>query len=389
MRFHDEVTRFYRRWHALERALGPKGGLVLDFDFAPGSGPVEPFPDRAAALRAVTALREALPSGLRDPELVDAKLEGAETYLRALMGERLPFDEHLWRTMRLRPERRAGALAALREELVEAFGERGIRFDTRGRHAFALRFGSVGGSEVGPELRRHAARYVERARAFVGDLPDPEYRVEVVTEDAYWSNWIDGCHAAGVRLRINTHGRIEYNRHSAEALAAHEIGGHALQVAALLREARDGRLDPCLLNLSVHSCEAFHMEGLAQVALLVLSGADERDPDLVLLERYRDYVSGLLNEAQLDVEEGAPLDQAVSAVVRACPLLRRSSVRSNLRDRRRDPLYRSYIHVYPPSKALFLRALELPEPARRAFFREAWTGLRMPEVLAARVRAAA
>lgn len=390
MDFHGEVTRFYRRWHALERALGPRGGLVLDFDVAPGDDTVEPYADRTAALSALCALREALPADLLDPEMVDAKLDGAEAYLRALLGERLPFDLYLWRTMRVRPVRSdPEELAALREELERAFAARSIRFGPRGRHAFALRFGSVGGEEVAPPLRRHAARFVERARALVGDLPLPEYAVEVVEEDAYWSNWIDGSLATGVRLRINTHARIEYNRHSAEALAAHEIGGHAVQVAALRREAAAGRLDPCLLNLAVHSCEAFHMEGLAQVALFALSEPGELDDDLHLLERYRDYASAVLNDAQIDIEAGMSLDEAVSAVLRACPLMRRASVRSNLRDRQDHPLYRSYVHVYPPSRRLFQRALRLPAPARHDFFRAAWTGLATPERLSARLDASA
>lgn len=386
MDFHGEVTRFYRRWHALERAFGPEGGLVLDFDVAPGPEEAEPYADRAEALRALTSLREKLPSDLLDPEMVDAKLDGAEAYLRALMGERSSFEDHLWRMMRIRPRRHdPEALAALRAELEEAFGARGIRFDERGRDAFTLRMGSVSGAEMAPDLRRHAAGFVERVKQLVGDLVDPDYHVSVVEEDAYWSNWIDGTRSTGVRLRINTHERIEYNRHSAEALAAHEIGGHAVHVAALRREAELGRLDPCLLNLAVHSCEAFHMEGLAQAALWALSDPDALHPDLRLLERYRDYVSAVLNDAQIDTEAGLPLDEAVASVMRACPLLRRISVRSNLRDRLENPLYRTYVHVYPPSRALFLRAVDLEETRRRAFFREAWTRLLTPVQLESRL----
>lgn len=127
------------------------------------------------------------------------------------------------------------------------------------------------------------------------------------------------------------------------------------------------------------------MEGLAQAALWALSDPDALHPDLRLLERYRDYVSAVLNDAQIDTEAGLPLDEAVASVMRACPLLRRISVRSNLRDRLENPLYRTYVHVYPPSRALFLRAVDLEETRRRAFFREAWTRLLTPVQLESRL----
>ena len=76
---------------------------------------------------------------------------------------------------------------------------------------------------------------------------------------------------------MNTHERIEYEQRSARGLAAHEIAGHAAHVAGMRQAVRDGRLDACALNLTVHSCEAFHMEGLAQVALYALSRPGELD----------------------------------------------------------------------------------------------------------------
>lgn len=380
MSFQDEVTRFYRRWHALERALGPEGGLVLDFDMASDVGPCPPFANRNEALRALEDFR--VPQDLRNPAFVEAKLEGAAAYLRALDGERADFDVYVRQTMGITPEVVPRAeLDALREELEVGFADRRIPFSPDGRVAFGAWFGSVSGDQLGTPLRAHAERYVARVLALLGGLPTPEYRIEVVREDAYWSNWIDGSAASGVLLRVNTHERIEYNRFSAEALAAHEIAGHAVHVAALRRAVAGGSADPCVLNLAVHSCEAFHMEGLAQVAQAVLSNAEEGGADHALLERHRDYAGARINNAQIAIERGADLDEEVAATLRDCPLLKPLAVQSSLRDRRMSPLLRSYIHVYAPSRRLFLQAVALPEASRAAFFRAAWTGVYTPDQL--------
>jgi hypothetical protein len=375
------ISTFFQRWDALERGLD-EGGLVLDFDMAPRlSDPVLPYADRTEARTALDGLLETVVASdeLIDPDLVYTKLAGSMTYLRALMGERFPFASYLEATMGFAPEPLSDTeLEVLRQRVTRGFDAAGIPFAAEGRSALGGFYGRATSDDVARDLPLLAERYVRRVRRMLPELPEPEYDIEVVEADAYWSNWIDGSVERGVLLRINTHERIDYEVRSARALAAHEIAGHAVHVAGMRHAAATGRLDPCALNLTVHSCEAFHMEGLAQVALYAFSEAGELDEWDALRLDNRLYRGAVLNRAQVRMEDGMSLDEAEAEVLAACPLSRSLPVRSSLRDRARSPLYRAYIHVYPPSLRAFLGFRELDEAARTMFLRQVWSGLYTP-----------
>ena len=168
---------------------------------------------------------------------------------------------------------------------------------------------------------------------------------------------------------------------SAVSLAAHEIAGHAAHVTTLRQQAAIGRVDGSSLNLTVHACDAFQMEGIAQVALRVLSdvgtGAAPLSSDHRLVDALRDLSGDWMGNAQLDVEAGRPMAEVWQALDDALPLAGALSLRASLRDRSRSPLHRAYIHVYAPSKRMFSRLLELPRTLRpsviRALYEELWT----------------
>jgi hypothetical protein len=382
------VSSFLQRWHALEDSLGDKGGLVVDFDMAPrslhGRARSQPYPDRWAALVALGDLRTQVAGApaLANRGFLLAKLTGADAYLRALLGERAPFEDYLAATMGLCPKRAdLDALAAEAQALASAFASHGIRWAPEGREAFRACFGRGDLSTFETDLRGAAEDLVARLRARLPSIPAPDFRVESAHADAYWSNWIDGSVENGVLLQVNTHPRIEYLRFSHQTLAAHEISGHACHVAGLRSSGPDA-VDPCTLNLAVHSCEAFQMEGLAQAMLQMLVPASELGEELMLLERYRAYTGTRVNEAQLDLEAGAPIDAVSRGLQRDVPLGKAMGMLSSLRDRSRNPLFRTYIHVYAPSRALFLTALDLEPAHRDAFLQAAVTRLWTPSQLA-------
>ncbi|MFT5456844.1 MAG: hypothetical protein ACI9K2_003334 [Myxococcota bacterium] len=380
------ISTFFRRWDALERSV-EGGGLVLDFDMAPRvpwNG--DPYADRDEAVRVLDGLldRVAGTDSLIDPELVQTKLRGSDAYLRALNGEVAPFETYLHATMGIAPDPLdSSTLDALRQQVLTRFESHDVPFGTEGRSRLGHLFGRATSDEVARDLPILAEQFVARVRALLPELPEPDYSIEVVDTDAYWANWIDGSVEGGVALKINTHERIEYERRSARGLAAHEIAGHAVHVAGMRHAAATGTLDPCALNLTVHSCEAFHMEGLAQIALYALSAPDELDEGDALRLEHRLYSGAVLNRAQMRIEDGMSVDEAADEAVAACPLVKPLTIRASLRDRARDPLYRCYIHVYAPALRTFLRFRELDEPARSTFLRQAWTSLKTPTQLRA------
>lgn len=381
-----ELSTFFQRWHRLEQSKGSAGGLVIDFDMAPRAlhDQTEAYSDRWAVLTDLQALRAAVrgASSLWNRGFLEAKLRGSEAYLRALLGERASTEVYLGATMGVVPSRPEPAV--LHDEkcaLAVAFAERGVAWSPEGRSDWQVQFGRTDLSGFETDLRGAAERLVTRLQSRLPGLPDPTFGMKVVETDAYWSNWIDGSVEDGVTLQVNTHPRIEYQRHSHLALAAHEIAGHACHVAGLRGAAAAGRLDAATLNLCVHSCEAFQMEGLAQAMLHLLLDEDEIPADLRLLERYRAYRGARVNAAWLDLEAGAPVDAVCSALERDLPLAGPLGLRSGLRDRSVNPLYRCYIPVYAPSRSLFLRALDLPMAARERFLAAAITGLWTPTQL--------
>ena len=304
------------------------------------------------------------------------------------MGERISFAAYNRATMGYDPTPVPDAtLEGWRQELEEGLGALGVRWSVDGREAWRERVGVDYTPALGQALRDHARAFAARVQALVPGLPDPEYTIRVVEEDAYWSNWIDGSADQGITLQINTHPRIEYKVDSALSLAAHEIGGHAMHVAALRRGVAQGTVDPAALCLTVHACEAFQMEGLAQVVLDLLGTADETGGLHPLQSLLRTWSAALSNNAQLRLEAGEPVHDVLHDLVAAYPLANPMSLESGLRDRARSPLLRSYIPVYGPSRALFLRAVALPDARRAAFFRDAYTGLWTPDQLEAKLTA--
>lgn len=385
------VWDFYHRWHLHERTLGRDDGQILDFDMAPGPADAPaPFASRLDALRALGELCAAVADAaalLPGATFLAAKLRGSEAYLRALMGERWAFDAYLRATMGI--EAGAPDDATLAEEasaLAALFAGRGVAWSEAGRAAFRSVLGKPDVAALAQQLPREAERWVERVRSHIA-VPAPEYAIEVVCEDAYWANWIDGSRATGVRLRVNTHDRIEYVAGSETTLAAHEIAGHAVHVAALRRSAERGTVSGAALNLTVHGCEAFQMEGLAQTAMHALAEVDELSADVLLLDRFAAYKAEIVNRAQLEVERGGAVDEAAARALAACPLIKPLTLLSDLRDRGRHPLFRAYTHVYAPSRRLFSRAAALDAARRWRFFEQAYTRLMTPAELGALVEA--
>lgn len=390
------LSRFYRRWHRLEATLGPKGGLVIDFAMDPSPDPEADAPppaSRLAVLRELDALQDEVAgaAGISNPAWLRTRLAGSAAYLRGLLGERRPFDDYLAATMGIRPRRIAeDDLRARAVALAADFADRGIAWGPEGRQAFRDRFVATDVEAICTALQQTAALLVERLRALLGDVPAPAYTIALAHEDAYWSNWIDGSVAEGVTLKVNTHPRIEYRTTSALSLASHEIAGHAVHVGCLRESAAAGRLPPVALSLPVHAADAFQMEGLAQAILHVFDAEGllpdgPLSADHQLLERYRGLSGDAMGNAQISLEAGAPLDAVWAEARRWCPLTAELSVARGLRDRGTSPLFRSYIHVYAPSRRLFLQAVALPSAARRRFFSLAYRELWTPGQLAALV----
>lgn len=308
------ISRFYHRWHALEQNLGEKIE-ILDFDYCPREHLTDlekPFSDRLEALGHLETLqRKVEDTGsniLRNPVFLADKLAGSAAFLRALMGQRYSFDVYLRETMGIEPEIIPHEqLSSMRVELEVEFSEIEIPFTPEGKEIFdeTTLIKDLSHFETG--LRSEALRWVDNIQRRVGLSEEPKYKVEFVNEDAYWMNWIDGSIVKGIRLRVNKHERITYSKGSETGLAVHEIGGHALQILELA-SPQNILVDSSALNLTVHTCEQFQFEGLAQTVMFLVANDGEIPGSLILWLKLKLYHDSLLNNAQIEVELGRPVD---------------------------------------------------------------------------------
>jgi hypothetical protein len=156
-------------------------------------------------------------------------------------------------------------------------------------------------------------------------------------------------------------------------VSAHEIAGHGVHVMTLDRARAAGEIENTLMNTTVHSCEMFQMEGVAQSVIHLISEEGELHSDTDLSEALGLFHQAIRNRAQLEVEEGQSIDLVARRALSAAPFLKPLTLLSDLRDRSRNVTFRAYVHVYHPSLKMFLRVKNYPASARYEFLRRMYT----------------
>jgi hypothetical protein len=92
----ERIIAAYRGWDAFERAHG--GPQIIDFDLSKISH-TDLFNTRGEILATLKDLYEQVDDSSHEGEFLQAKLQGSLFYLRALMGQQIPFDEYLQHTL--------------------------------------------------------------------------------------------------------------------------------------------------------------------------------------------------------------------------------------------------------------------------------------------------
>lgn len=385
----DRIETTLRAWDGYERQRG--ANPVIDYDCAPpapsapsGSrsaptSPPVPAPasSRVAVLAELAAIADE-PACRADARLatrVDADL----TYLRAMLGQRLPLADYVRRTQ-------GCAAAGWPDDHLTRVGDRaracladlGVDWDDRTLTHLARVEGMLRGQDAADAIEEAAAELEPSVRAATGTAAPYRLTIESADVDAYWSYWLDGA-GTDARLRLNRR-RAEFSETQARVFALHEVLGHALQSAswyARWSAADDG----AVRLLSVHTDTQVLLEGLAQALPLFVIGDDARAVARVRLAHYTQLVRAGLH---LAVNDGTPVADCVAWARERVPFWSDEEIGNALTDRGVNPQLRSYLWAYPAGVDWFVALADSGDAsARTAVLRAAYRGPLAPADLMA------
>jgi hypothetical protein len=386
----------YRGWDLLEHTQ-PAPAPVIDFDLA-DPAPAESFTTREQVLTRLQELRQEcrgldLPGTLK--ELVSARILASQTYLKAVLGERLPLRAYVERTMGFTPEPFGEeALKAQLDIADQALAQITKKGALRILPEHALRFQKLFLIRDEMKLANHFAFYLAKwlptlqsmlAQVVPGYLfevdsaaespslqkwlvssrasprePEATYEIHVsfAEADAYWKNWISGNLAQGrIELRINVHQRHIWFAGAPEILVLHEYCGHAVQMMIWRHRIAQAQLPQFAGILTVHFPDQFTIEGLAEsLPYLLPDYGGSLEKKSTALRELQHYSLLVLNNAHLLANEDDGLEKAIAYASKRLPFTSRALLERDLSTRRSHPLFRTYQYVYGVAKHRILRA---------------------------------
>jgi hypothetical protein len=359
----DRCEFAIRRLHALEVDNG--SGPVIDYDCAPmRESPPPPYPSRLAAFDDLGELLTSAPDSPGAEQIVAHR-----TYLAALLGEQRSVGEYIQRTQGCEARGWSEDYIQHRRELArDALAVLEIGWDENSRTEMRGQDEQLAPADTASVIRDFAKEYEPRVRELANTQAEFNLTIETVNQNAYWSYWLDGS-GHDARLRINVK-NAAFVRTDAYRFALHEVLGHALQYASIATYAE--RVDvewPRLL--AVHSTHQVLCEGLAQLLPLALR---PDDPRLVAAARLDHYLQLVRAKLHLLINSGASIGDCRECLQRYAPMIDPGDVEGELRDRSRDPQFRSYLWAYPAGIDWFINVFEqratlLPEVLGAAYER--------------------
>lgn len=347
MQLRDQAEHAIRRWHALEEGAG--ASPVIDYDCAPPTEQIEPYPDRFAALDELTGLRHEAD----DDSAIAVQLDAHAAYLRALLGERPTLEEYVQRTQGCGARGWSADYVTHRGDLARsALGSLGIRWDAHTGRCLRELEESSPVQDPSTAIREYARNFEPTIRKLTGASAEFTLTIENVALDAYWTYWLDGA-GRNARLRINL-ANASLTETDAYRFALHEVLGHALQYASLADHAETHDVDwPRLL--SIHCPHQVLFEGLGQALPLIADPDNELIRARVRLDHYLQLVRA---ELHVLINDGDSAMMCRDHALRRVPFWTDHSIARELSDRSVNPQFRTYLWAYPAGIDWFINLHE-------------------------------
>jgi hypothetical protein len=349
----DELEAVLRGWNSYE--LGRGALPIIDFNFRPDLSECVPIHSRLEALsRCADLLARAHATEDRH---VARRAEADVTYLRALLGQRLPLSDYLRHTQGSQawgwPE---SYLSSRQEQARAALDRLGIGWGPSTANDFREHQGPISVEEAELQIRKASDEFEDAVRRLTGSKARFDLSVETADVDAYWAFWLDGA-GSHIRLRLNLRQAL-FTRTRARQFALHEVLGHGLQCASIARHAAETEV-PWVRLQSVHGPQEIASEGLAQAMPLFVA---PDDPDLMTCLRVDHYLQLVRGNLHLAINRGDSIEDCATYAQDHVPFWSDEDISDILADRAVNPLLRSYLWAYPAGLDWFVYLAEAGGP---------------------------
>jgi hypothetical protein len=334
----DDLEAVLRAWNVYE--IARNSPAVIDFDCHPQ--PSDSIHDPLDRLSTYWKLLKIHRAATEEDTALAERVNAHLTYLRALMGERLPLDEYISATQGCHakgwPESYIQQIGETNRSYLDAIG---IRWDADTRSELANIEQAIDPQDA-PDAIEQAARDLEPAvREATGASAPYRLTVETTKLNVYWAYWTDGV-GQDVRVRLNMM-QTQFTKVQARQFALHEVLGHGLQGASYAQRCATEPV-PWVRILSVHAQQQVLLEGLAQALPLFITPDDKLLLARVRLDHYTQLVRANLHIA---LGAGTSIDSCAEYAKAHVPYWTDEDIADALTDRGTDPLLRSYLWAYP------------------------------------------
>jgi hypothetical protein len=345
----DEIENTLVAWDRYERARG--AAQIIDYDCRPVRNGEQAASSRLDVFERLNELHATCSA--RGPIRVVERVESDLTYLRAMMGERIPISEYVRRTQGCNAAGWPTLYILERGELArEALSRINVGWDESTRTELSKQETPLDLDQAQTAIRSTAKEFEPAVRELAGSDAPYSLTIETTDVDAYWAYWLDGA-GEQARLRLNLR-HAQFSDIQARIFALHEVLGHGLQGATYSDLwAKDDV--PWVRLLSVHASQQVLLEGLAQALPLFVCPDDEQ---LVARVRLTHYIQLVRSELHLAINSGWTVERCTELARSRIPFLNPAIVPDLLTDRSVNPQLRSYLWSYPAGIDWFVRLAE-------------------------------
>jgi hypothetical protein len=341
---HAGIVALYRGWHTLERQLA--GADIVDFDLSTTTDQME-FTSRSQVLLALEECRRSIDGQDLVSQFNHDRLQASICYLNVCLGEQVPFAEYVQKTMGATPKKFSEVELLDSFDRVDALLEEiGLKFSVNYKSQYEAQCLIQDKTAVKHQISAQLEKWLDRLGKFIAVPQLDRVNVSFTQADAYWSNWVSGSVRDGFALQVNLHPRVKYLKGAPSLLAAHEYCGHLIQVQQWALNVANGSIDPNYGFTTVHSPEAFMMEGLADMLVYVLADDTTLDFDERLARELTWHSRLVSNNVHYLINTGHHFRDVFHYYRHYSPFLDDLTIEASIRDRSNDPLGRTYQYVY-------------------------------------------